>query len=162
MLNSFNNNLPRPILAAGFGNIFMADDGIGCRLINHLQRQKDCYPKADLVDLSSNGLALVHKLEGREKLIVVDCAEMGELPGRMLRFNQAQVRSRKRGMRFSLHQLDLMQIMNLASFLGRLPKEVVVFGIQPCRVAPGDEISTVLSESFEKYAEEIAAEICKG
>lgn len=137
----------------------MSDDGIGSHLVTYLNENRPEFPGTEIVDLGRNEMSILPKLKDRKKLIVVDCAHMAEAPGKICSFNLAQVRSLKEAFQISVHQMDLLQVMELASFLGDLPQEVIVFGIQPATVAPGQAISAVLSAAFEMYVDEIVREI---
>ena len=54
---------------------------------------------------------------------------MGEKPGTLRRFTADEVNSVKRLNHFSLHEIDILQVLNLSKQLGECPAEVVFFGI---------------------------------
>ena len=162
MLNLSENNCAASTLVLGLGNRFMSDDGVGPRLIDCLTEQFKGYPGTEFLDLGTNAMAMLPKLKGQKKLILIDCANIKESPGQMRSFSLAQVRSQKSKLHFSMHQIDLMQVMDLGASLGRLPEEVLIFGIQPLSIEPGENLSFEVAAGFESYVKNIAAEVSKG
>ena len=101
---------------------------------------------------------VLHELEGREKVIFVDCTMMGEPPGTIRRITPDDVRTRKIQPRLSLHEGDLLHTISLAQRLGTCPSDVVIFGIEPKSIDFGENLSPELSDRLEEYAEAIRAE----
>jgi len=142
----------------GLGNTLMTDEGVGIHVIGALERRDDLPPGVELIDLGTGGLRLLHQIEGRRKLIFVDCAHMGEQAGALRRFRPDDVRSRKDQVRQSLHEGDLLETLSLAQELGSLPEDVVIFGIEPESVEPGLDLSPALATRLEEYAEQVLRE----
>ena len=113
------------------------------------------------MDLGTGGLAVLHALEGRRKVVFADCAFMGEAPGTMRRFTPEQVRSRKVRARRSLHEGDLLGTLELAERLGRCPGEVVIFGVEPASTEPHPGLSPVLEARVGEYVEHVVAEAAR-
>ena len=147
------------ILVAGVGNPLMSDEGIGVRLVSDLAKLADRFPDVDFADLGTAGPSVVHALAGYHKVIFVDCAFMGEMPGTIRRFTPADVRSKADRRRSSLHQGDLLASIDLAHALGECPEEIVIFGIEPETVRPGEALSATLRKRLEGYVRTIAAEL---
>ena len=142
----------------GLGNPLMSDEGIGIHVIETLERRGDLPAGVALIDLGTGGMRLLHQIEGRRKLIFVDCVQMGQQAGVLQRFRPDEVRSKKEHARSSLHEGDLLETLALAKDLGSLPEDVVIFGIEPERIEPGLELSPVLAASLEEYAEQVFRE----
>ncbi|HXK36562.1 MAG TPA: hydrogenase maturation protease [Candidatus Paceibacterota bacterium] len=151
--------LPKSIVVLGLGNPLMGDEGIGVHLIERLAESADKYPGVDFVDAGTGGLSVLHQIEGRHKAIFIDCAFMDEEPGTIRRFTPEEVRTRKVLAHQSLHEADLLQILTLAVQLGQGPERVVLFGIQPQRVGPGQGLSRTLADRIEEYAGVILQEL---
>ncbi|MBN2491284.1 MAG: HyaD/HybD family hydrogenase maturation endopeptidase [Planctomycetes bacterium] len=147
------------IAVLGLGSPLMTDEGIGIRILEALERRADLPEDVELVDLGTGGLRIVHEAAGRRKLVVVDCARMGEPPGTIRRFTPEEVRSRKVTLRWSLHEGDVLANLELARRLGTCPEEVVLLGIQPERVAPGLELTATLAARLEEYVGWVLAEL---
>jgi len=100
----------------------------------------------------------MHAISGREKIIFVDCALMGQVPGTMLRFTSEQVRSKKLRMRYSLHEGDLLNTLELSRRLGECPDDVVIFGIEPKEIADGEGLTDELQNNMQHYVQTILQE----
>lgn len=55
--------------------------------------------------------------------------------------------------------IHVLETLALARELGTLPKTVVIFGIEPERIAPGLDLSPALAERLESYAEQVLREV---
>jgi hydrogenase maturation protease len=147
------------VLVAGLGNPLLGDEGIGPRVVELLRRRAGEAARVDFLDLGTPGLALLHALRARRRVVLIDCAMMGDPPGTLRRFTPPEVRSPANGAAPSLHEPDLLAVLRLAQELGQCPGEVVIFGIQPGRVEPGIGLSAVLEARLGEYVEAVAAEL---
>jgi hydrogenase maturation protease len=150
--------MPSTIAIFGLGNPLMADEGVGIRVLEALQRRDDLPAYVELIDLGTGGWRLLDETAGRRALIFVDCALMGEQPGTIRRFRPEQVRSSRVRMRGGLHDGDLLSSLALAAALGKCSGDVVIFGIEPERIGPGLELTAALSSRLEEYAARILEE----
>ena len=142
----------------GMGNPLMSDEGIGVRVIARLQET----PVADVVDvldLGTSGMQVLHELQGRDKVVFVDCAMMGLPAGTLRRFTPDDVETRKVQTRLSLHEGDLLNTIALARRLGTCPGEIVIFGIEPKKLELGEELSAELAGQLEDYVAAIYEEV---
>jgi hydrogenase maturation protease len=151
--------MKNPVVVLGLGNPLMADEGIGVHLIERLTKLGAHYPGVDFVDVGTASLSVLHLIEGRRKAVFIDCAFMDEEPGAIRRFTPEDVRSAKVLARQSLHETDLLHILDLARQLGQAPEEVVIFGIQPERLTPGRDLSAALSGKIDAYLSQILREL---
>jgi hydrogenase maturation protease len=143
----------------GLGNPLMGDEGIGVYLVEQLAESAAQYPSVDFIDAGTGGLAVLHYIEGRRKAVIIDCAFMDEEPGVIRRFTPEQVRSRKVLAHQSLHEADLIRILDLARQLGQAPDRVILFGIQPRCVELGRELSPILTGKTDEYISLILHEL---
>jgi hydrogenase maturation protease len=146
-----NQSAKRSVVVLGLGNPLMADEGIGVYLVERLAESAGDYPDVDFLDAGTGGWAVLHHIEERRKAIFLDCAYMGQEPGSIRRFVPEEVRSVKALAHQSLHEADLLRIIDVARQLGQAPDEVVIFGIQPERVEPGLGLSPSLMSRIESY-----------
>lgn len=149
----------KPTVVIGLGNLLMSDEGIGIHVLRALGERAGGLQDADLVDAGTSGMSALHAMANRRKAVFVDCAFMGEKPGAVRRFTPSQVSSHKQLPGFSLHEGDLLDAIELSRKLGECPGEVVIFGIQPERVAPGETLSPVLRDRLREYVELVHAEV---
>ncbi|MEN6334090.1 MAG: HyaD/HybD family hydrogenase maturation endopeptidase, partial [Phycisphaerales bacterium] len=143
----------------GVGNPLMADEGIGVCLVTRLSRFCAEYPDVDFIDAGTGGLAVLHHIRDRRKVIFIDCAYMGEAPGTILRFTPEDVCSDKVLARQSLHEGDLLRIIDLSRQLGEAPNEIVIFGIQPERIEPALGLSVAIKNRIDEYLAALLKEL---
>jgi hydrogenase maturation protease len=153
--------MKKPIAVIGLGNPLMADEGIGVILVEQLALAADAYPGVEFIDAGTGGMAVLHIIEGRSKVVFIDCAFMDAEPGTIRRFTPDEVRSTKTLAHQSLHEADLLGTLDLAGRLGQKPDQIVIFGIQPERVAHRLGVSAVLAERMDRYLAAIQAELTK-
>ena len=151
--------LQKSTVVLGLGNPLMGDEGIGVYLVEQLAKFAAQYPSVDFIDAGTGGLAVVHYIEGRHKAVIIDCAFMDEEPGVLRRFTPEEVRTRKVLAHQSLHEADLMRILDLARQLGQAPDRVILFGIQPKCVELGRELSPILRDKTGEYISSILHEL---
>ena len=148
----------KPTVIICLGNPLMRDEGIGIRLASELSQCLDDHPDVEVLDLGTGGLTVMHAIAGRKKVVFVDCAILGEAPGMMRRFMPEEVRSSKIRTRYSLHEGDLLDTLNLSRRLGECPEDIVIFGIEPKEIAPGEGLSEELQCNIPHYVETIRRE----
>jgi len=149
----------KPILIICLGNPLMRDEGIGTRIASELTVHLNGNPDVEVIDLGTGGLSVIHTVEGRKKVIFVDCAFMGQKPGMMMRFTPEQVQSVKRRTHFSPHQGDLLNVLELSRSLGQCPDDIVIFGIEPKEIAPGEGLTGELQNNIRQYVLTILEEL---
>ncbi len=147
----------KKIVVIGLGNMLLSDEGIGVHLIRQLSSYHDKFPFVDFIDAGTAGFSLLHLIANRKKAVIIDCAKMGTKPGTMRRFTADDVQSVKRLSHYSLHEADILKVLNLSKQLGECPDEVVFFGIEPESTQAGQNPAKTLSDKIGIYA----AEICK-
>ncbi|MEW6364101.1 MAG: hydrogenase maturation protease [Acidobacteriota bacterium] len=130
----------KPILILGLGNPLQGDDGVGCRVIEALQ-QETLPDGVEAMDGGTPGVGLVHLLEGRRCVFLVDAAEMGQAPGTVVRLRPEELSLTSPQQQFSLHRAGVAEALALAHAVKMSLPEVVVFGVQPSRVGWGMGLS---------------------
>lgn len=146
----------------GLGNPYLSDEGIGCCLVTILtERYRQARAKVkspsppqspvSFRDLGTGGINVLHSIAGRKRVIFLDCAFMNFEPGTIHKFFPFEVGSNKKLTHFSLHEGDLLQTLALARKLGECPEEIIIFGIEPADLSPGNSLSTPLISKLEEY-----------
>jgi hydrogenase maturation protease len=148
----------RSVAIFGLGNPLMSDEGIGISVLQALGLRDDLPATVELIDLGTGGMSLLHETAGRLKLIFIDCAFMDQPAGTLIRFSPEDVRSRDVRMRWSLHEGDLLATLALAAAVGECPDDVIIFGIQPANVEPGQTLSPALAKHLTSYVDQVITE----
>jgi hydrogenase maturation protease len=153
----------KPVIVIGLGNPLMADEGIGSALVAALaeKTQAGTLPTDDVeyLDGGCGGMYLLHSIAGRRKVVLIDCAKMGLTPGTMRRFTPDDVATVKQMTHLSLHEVDILRVIELARMLDQCPDEIVIFGIQPQTIELQMHLTDTLQQRLPEYISQIVQEI---
>jgi hydrogenase maturation protease len=146
-------------LILGLGNPLMADDGAGMQVVELLM-DKALPAGVKVQDGGTAGVGLVPEMEGFQRVFLIDCALLGLRPGEWKRFTlQESNLLDAENSPLSLHNAGLPDALRLADALHILPKQVIIYGIQPDRVewdqAMSDEVKDAIPEIARAILEEI-------
>jgi len=152
----------RRILVAGIGNIFLADDGFGVKVVQRLA-EREPPEDVEVVDFGIRGLDLAYALmEDYEAVIFVDALPRGEEPGTVYLIEPEIEEEGDAAV--DMHGMDPVKVIRLARALGaELPRTLVV-GCEP-QLVPGrrgfetrayDDMLMELSEPVRAAVEEAA------
>ena len=139
------------VLVLGIGNLVMSDDGVGVKVVQKLQREYRFAETVEIMDGGTLGLDLLPKLEGIERLIVVDAVETGEKPGTCVRLVGEELPIALET-KVSPHQMGLKDLLSVAELIGHSPREMVLIGVQPGSI----EMDTELTPEVEAKVDELA------
>lgn len=146
---------PSGTLVIGIGNNLLGDDGAGIHVIDRLG-SKNLPAHVELVDGGTLSFTLLEKVEAAERLIIVDAAQLNAEPGAVQVFADAEMDAYlANGIRPSVHEVNLLDVLTAARLRGRLPPHCALVGIQPRDVA----WSSVPSAPVDKAVDEAVAMI---
>ena len=117
----------------GLGNPLLGDEGIGVRVVAEF-KGLGLPDGVTVIEGGTTGLGLIGLMEGYQRVIIVDAADMGQPPGRVVRFTPSEVQFKTAETPLSLHQIGLGEVLALAEALEVAPAEVIIIGIQPGRI----------------------------
>jgi hydrogenase maturation protease len=146
-----------PILVLGIGNILLRDEGVGVRAVESFQESGRVPPGVDVVDGGTGGAGLVDLICGRRKLVVVDAMQADAEPGTILRLTVDDLVS-EFSARLSLHEVGLLDTLNMVRLLGEAPEKVVILGIQPAEICPGDSLTERVRSVLPAVLDAVCAE----
>ncbi len=146
------------ILVMGLGNLVMSDDGLGSRVISELEKRFVPTDQVSLLDGGTLGLDLLPRLEGIDKLLIIDALQMGAEPGTVFRIEGEEV-PRAFANKLSVHQMGLQDLLAVAELQGNLPAELVVIGAQSALIEMGMELSPAVAAALEKVVAAVQSEL---
>ena len=153
----------KPTIVIGLGNPLMADEGIGVVLIEELSNLAEAgkLPSGNVeyYDGGCGGMYLLHSIAERQKVIFLDCCLMGTEPGTIHRFTPDEVNSVKQMAHLSLHEIDILKVIELAKQIGQCPDEIVIFGIEPVKIESQMHINAAINKKIPDYITVISKEI---
>lgn len=95
--------------------------------------------------------------EGRDFVVVVDAALSGAAVGAVHRFDAGETRIPEGFFHYSSHQFAVAEAIEMARVLGRLPRRLVVFGIEGGDFSYSRELSPEVAAAVETVAAAVAA-----
>ncbi|WP_027722756.1 NiFeSe hydrogenase maturation protease [Maridesulfovibrio zosterae] len=118
----------KKLLVLGIGNILLGDEGVGVHAVEELK--KETWPEfVHLVDGGTFTHDIFHILEGYDGLLVLDIVHGSKEAGTMYRLEEKDlVQDEKQ--RLSLHDIDLIDSLNMAEAIGKRPV-MRVLGMEP-------------------------------
>ena len=146
------------VLAAGFGNPHMGDDGVGPAVIQELRRRHPGHGLR-LVDGGTDLLALPSLWRGECEVWLIDAMTAGALPGTIHRYDHdGLVAIRQRTS--SCHHLSLPEC--LAWVLHTYPRmreiRIRFWGVEPAVVALSEPLSEAVMAAVPAVADEVCGE----
>lgn len=147
------------VIVLGLGNPLMSDEGIGCFLIEHLLTRRRDYPSVEFLDAGTIGMSVLHIIANRKKVVIIDCAYMGAEAGEIKKFSPEDVKSVKKLAHQSLHEADLLKIIDISRRLGECPEEIIIFGIEPAKIELNMGLSGILMRRIDDYITAISQEL---
>ena len=148
------------LLVLGIGNPLMGDDGVGNQVIE-LLAEKDLPPNVKIEDAGLPGWGLPAWFEGWSNVILVDAVQMGKSPGSWRRFQTEEVQFVLENDALSLHQPDLACGLALAQALELLPENLILYGVEPAVVNPGEALSPAVRHSLSDVVASILNDLEK-
>jgi hydrogenase maturation protease len=119
------------ILVLGIGNILWADEGFGVRCVEALNAGWQFPPQVTLMDGGTQGLYLLPYVQEADCLLVFDAVDYGDAPGKLREVIGDQVPRFMGAKKMSLHQTGFQEVLMAAELTNKLPKELVLIGVQP-------------------------------
>lgn len=150
--------LTHPILVIGLGNPLRGDDGVGVIVVRGLAAHA-LSPDVEVVDGGTRGLGIVNLLEGRQRVILVDAADMGRTPGEFLRITLEGAQLLGDEAHLSVHEGGVRDALLLAQALEMLPEEVVIFGVQPANLEWDSTLSPEVEAALPSLIAALLAEV---
>jgi len=143
------------VVVLGVGNELMRDDGVGVHVVRRLTRE----PLDPRVETLEAGTAVADALDlvpVGAAVVAVDAASGGGRPGSTYRFGLSDLAA-ERGV--SLHETSLPEAFALAEVAGAKCGEVVVVGVEPAEVKPGEGLSPILEARLPAILQAVRREV---
>lgn len=147
-----------PILVLGLGNTIMTDDGFGVRAVELLSSRYRFAGTVRLLHGGTLGLDLLPHLENIDRLLIIDAMEMHAPPGTVFRLAGEEVPRAFAG-NLSVHQMGVQDLLAVSELMGHLPKELVVWGVQPESIEMGTELTPTVAAALEPVIAGVVGEL---
>lgn len=149
--------LPPSPLVIGLGNEMRGDDSAGLCVVRQLQPLVG--DRARIVECPGGVAELLDLWDGRDCVYLVDAVRSGGTPGTWLRVAVGDQPLPSSLATTSTHGLSLASAVALGQVLGRMPKRLVVYGLEAARFAPGVELSPAVLDGVGQLTRALAEEL---
>lgn len=137
----------------GVGNVYRRDDGVGLAVAARLRGRVPS--DVDVVEYEQEPSRLIEAWQGTAAAFVVDAAGSGAEPGTLHRFDASAHAVPGRIFRSSTHAFGVGEAIELARALGKLPRRIVVYGIEGGEFAAGQGLTAPVAAAVEPAAQAV-------
>jgi hydrogenase maturation protease len=113
----------------------------------------------DIVPCEQEPSRLLDAWGGAEVALVVDACASGQPPGTVHRFDASDAPLPARVFRSSTHAFGVGDAVELARALDRLPREIVVYGVEGGNFTAGAGLSPEVESAADRVADELIREL---
>ncbi len=145
------------ILVIGIGNEFRSDDAAGLVALRKLQEKAP--GKVRMLEHSGEGASLLESWRGAEAVVLIDAVASGAAPGTVHRLDAAHEILPAGLFRHSTHAFGIAEAIEMGRALERLPKSLIVYGIEARKFEAGTALSPEVLEAAEKVVERVLKEV---
>jgi len=146
----------KKLLVLGVGNILLMDEGIGVHAVREIWEEN--WPENVIfLDGGTFTQDLFYEFEKYDHILVLDVVRAGREPGTIYRMEEKDlVENEKQAL--SLHDVDLLDSLRMASLLGNRP-DLTVIGIEPEKIDWGTEMTETLQGRLKPFVQKSREEI---
>jgi hydrogenase maturation protease len=139
-------------LVLGFGNILLGDDGAGVHLVAQLRVELGDHA-AQFIDGGTMSFSLLNYVEAADSMLVVDAADTNGPPGSISVLEGAAMDEfLKTTRRRTVHEVGLIDLLDMARLHGCLPGRRALLCIQPLRIDWSETLSAPVSKALPEAA----------
>lgn len=142
------------VVVLGVGNTIRADEGVGVRVVEALEREYRLPEGVVAIDGGTSSMEMLEELSDLDFLIVVDAIADRKPPGTLIKLEGDAVPVFFRR-NLSPHGIGLSDVLAALEFMGKAPKETVVLGLQPISL----ELSTELTQEVRALVPTLVSQV---
>ncbi|MCX7831913.1 MAG: hydrogenase maturation protease [Actinobacteria bacterium] len=142
------------LIILGVGNLLLSDEGAGIHTVEIL-KQKVRHKSIEIIDGATLGLDLFGLFDDAQKIWIVDCVKGGGEPGSVYKFGLESVKKKIPDLKLSMHDFNIIDVIELAKALGKDIPEITFYGIEPKTLEWGDKPSAEVRSGIEKAVQMI-------
>jgi len=144
----------RATLVLGIGNVLLSDDGAGVKLVEQLRSQLGA-EAATFIDGGTIGFSLLPYLEATDSMLAIDAGELDGAAGTVALFEGlAMDRFLASVRRRTVHEVGLIDLLDMARLQGCLPARRALLCIQPAHIQWSEALSAPVTAAFPRALEQ--------
>ncbi|MDH4098713.1 MAG: hydrogenase maturation protease [Nitrospira sp.] len=143
----------------GIGNLFRGDDAVGLLAARRLRERLD--GSVEVLEAEGDGLALLDLMEGADQVMLIDAVKGGGQSGATVRLDLSVESRWGRLVPCSTHALGIAEAIDLARVLGRLPKGMILYGIEIESLESGAGLTASVIGGLDRVVEQVYREVEK-
>ncbi len=145
------------VVVIGIGNRYRSDDAAGLDAVRLI---RDAAPAAvAVVEVEGDSTSLLDAWGDAETAYVVDAVSSGSEPGTLYRLDTTVAPAPAPFHHRGSHAFSVVDVIELARALDRLPARLVVYGIEGSEFGFGDGLTPAVQAAVRSTAERLLAEL---
>ena len=144
-------------LVIGLGNRYRGDDALGLEVAERLRRAAP--PDVEVREEEGEPAALIELWVHGRRVFVIDAVTTGAPPGTITRIDARTLAGAPELARRGTHAFGLGDVIELARALGRLPDELVIYGVEGERFETGAGLSEVAQRAVGAAVAQVLEEL---
>jgi len=137
-------------LVLGVGNVLLCDDGAGVHAMRALASEQGDVPDVEYLDGGTLSFTLAPAIEGVERLIVFDATQLSSPAGTVRCLVDREMDAFLGRAKRSVHEVGLLDLLDIARLTGFLPHQRALIGIQPARIDWGDTPTDAVTKGIRQ------------
>ncbi len=140
----------KKLLVMGIGNMLLTDDGVGVFAAQKLLEEKFA-DNVTIIEAGTFTQDVFYLFEGYEAVLVLDIVHANGDPGSIYKLSEADLVDNEK-QRLSIHDIDLIDSLNMAELLHGHRPHIQVLGMEPYDFTSWNiGLSAPVQEKFEDY-----------
>ena len=135
------------IRVIGVGNAWRGDDAVGLLAVRRICDRMAS--PVEVMEAEGDGLALLDLMEGAGHVLLIDAVKGGGRPGTCVRLDVSRESCWGPVVPSSTHAMGIAEAIDLARALKRLPKQVVLYGVEIESVESGAPLSPAVCDGLD-------------
>ncbi|MFZ2412280.1 MAG: hydrogenase maturation protease [Candidatus Methanoperedens sp.] len=148
----------KKIVIIGVGNLLMGDDGIGIHVVEAL-RHEALPSNVAVFSAETRAFDALEYMDGCDKAVIVDAYKKGGAPGSIYRFTFDPASEIDESFNLSMHDINFIDALRAGRGIYKLPKEIVILGIEPEVLECGLDLSFKLNDAIPNLIEAVKSEL---
>ncbi len=147
------------VAVIGIGAEMRGDDGLGPAAVTLLNERLSPGHDIDVVTLDGEPTRLIEEWRERELVVVIDAVRKGGAGGEIHRVEMDDMVGVDQATAASSHHGGLAEAVALGKILERLPRRLVVFGVEPVEMTTGAGLSPEVRRALPRLVDAVLAEV---